>query len=79
MAAIDVITKPSKRRTLLNLFQTCTVDNRMKTEILSFGEDRYEYKICAITEAHASAQGLLAVINTQPIFREFGVGLMSNQ
>ena len=31
------------------------------------------------TEARVCAQGLLAVIDTESIFREYGVGLMSNQ
>ena len=48
MATMDMIIKPSKRRTLFSLLHSCTVENKLKTEILSLGENRY--KICAISD-----------------------------
>jgi hypothetical protein len=47
MVAMDMITKPSKRRILFSLLHSCPVDNKLKTEILSLGENRD--KICAIS------------------------------
>jgi len=48
MAAMDMITKPSKRRILFSLLHSCTVENKLKTEISSLGENRY--KICVISD-----------------------------
>jgi len=48
MAAMHMITKPSKIRILFSLLHSCTVENKLKTEILSLGEK--SYKICAISD-----------------------------
>jgi hypothetical protein len=48
MVAMDMITKPSIKRILFSLLHNCTVDNKLKTKILSLGENRD--KIHAISD-----------------------------
>lgn len=43
-----MIKRPSKRRILFSPLHSCTVENKLKIEILSLGENRY--KICAISD-----------------------------